>query len=108
MPSPAVPGEDKARRTWCDGERRSQGLGTKGPRAPSSPPSYPEHTGVGGSRPSWSAALRGFGPPSAPPAVHRERRPRGHAEPEFTFHSVSLTWLNMKGRLWKKNFAAFP
>lgn len=31
-----------------------------------------------------------------------------NAEPEFTVHSPSLAWLNMKGRLWKKNFAVYP
>lgn len=57
------------------------------------------------SRPLWWGSSS---PPPAPPAAHQQRWPWGYTEPQFTFHSMPLTWLNMKERLWKKNFAAYP
>lgn len=31
-----------------------------------------------------------------------------NAEPDFPAHSLPFAWLHLKGRLWKKNFAAYP
>lgn len=64
-------GVDEATRPWCNGERRSQEYGIKGPWAPSPHSSSSEQSGIRSSRlvpfrPSQPAALGGLSPPSAP------------------------------------------